>query len=155
MKQSAVKTLGVAALGAAFAAVGAGAASAAPATPDALGTVTGALDSAEAPKTLPAADGVNKVLGVPEQVADGVDSAAPVEQITGGLESTTAMAARAQEAQRAGQGQQGRQDQQRESGSLLPTGDSSPVGGLLGGLPLGGASSPVGGLLGGGLPLGG
>ncbi|WP_330259569.1 ATP-binding protein [Streptomyces murinus] len=35
MKQSAVKTLGVAALGAAFAAVGAGAANAAPATPDA------------------------------------------------------------------------------------------------------------------------
>jgi hypothetical protein len=40
MKQSAAKTLGVAALGAAFAAVGAGAANAAPAVPDA----TQALD---------------------------------------------------------------------------------------------------------------
>jgi hypothetical protein len=43
MKQSAAKTLGVAALGAAFAAAGAGAANAAPAVPDAtsaLGTVT-------------------------------------------------------------------------------------------------------------------
>ncbi|MFD8203774.1 ATP-binding protein [Streptomyces sp. NPDC003470] len=39
MKQSAVKTLGVAALGAAFAAAGAGAASAAPQLPDAAGTV--------------------------------------------------------------------------------------------------------------------
>ena len=48
MKQSAAKTLGVAALGAAFAAAGAGAANAAPAVPDssqALDTVT---------KTLPA-----------------------------------------------------------------------------------------------------
>ena len=43
MKQSAAKTLGVAALGAAFAAAGAGAANAAPAVPDAtqaLGAVT-------------------------------------------------------------------------------------------------------------------
>lgn len=49
MKQSAVKTLGAAALGAAFAAVGAGAADAAPAVPDTsqtLGTVTRALPGA-------------------------------------------------------------------------------------------------------------
>ncbi|MEU2391066.1 hypothetical protein [Streptomyces sp. NPDC007369] len=46
MKQSAAKTLGAAALGAAFAAVAAGTASAAPAAigvTDALGTATGAL----------------------------------------------------------------------------------------------------------------
>jgi hypothetical protein len=46
MKQSVAKTLGVAALGAAFAATGAGAANAAPAVPDAsqaLGTVTKAV----------------------------------------------------------------------------------------------------------------
>ncbi|GGV49389.1 ATP-binding protein [Streptomyces griseoflavus] len=46
MKQSAAKTLGVAALGAAFAAAGAGAANAAPAAPDAaqaLDTVTQAV----------------------------------------------------------------------------------------------------------------
>ncbi|MBX7547397.1 ATP-binding protein [Streptomyces sp. NPDC004232] len=49
MKQSAVKTLGVAALGAAFAAVGAGAANAAPALPEsgqALGSVTQTLPGA-------------------------------------------------------------------------------------------------------------
>ncbi|MCT7355901.1 ATP-binding protein [Streptomyces sp. 15-116A] len=49
MKQSAAKTLGVAALGAAFAAVGAGAATAAPAVPD---TAAPALDAAT--QTLPA-----------------------------------------------------------------------------------------------------
>lgn len=49
MKQSAAKTLGVAALGAAIAAAGAGAANAAPAAPDAtraLGTVTKSLPGA-------------------------------------------------------------------------------------------------------------
>ncbi|MGW0602912.1 ATP-binding protein [Streptomyces sp. NPDC002640] len=48
MKQSVAKTLGVAALGTAFAAIGAGAATAAPALPDAgpaLSGVTGALPS--------------------------------------------------------------------------------------------------------------
>ncbi|MBC9730510.1 ATP-binding protein [Streptomyces sp. TRM68367] len=59
MKQSAVKTLGVAALGAAFAAAGAGAANAAPALPDtsqALGTVTQALPAESLPQTLPGSD---------------------------------------------------------------------------------------------------
>ncbi|MEU9476301.1 ATP-binding protein [Streptomyces sp. NPDC048191] len=51
MKQSAAKTLGVAALGAAFAAVGAGAANAATAVPQA-GQATQALDSVT--RTLPA-----------------------------------------------------------------------------------------------------
>lgn len=56
MKQSAVKTLGVAALGAAFAAAGAGAASAAPALPDAgsaLNTVTGTLPAEKVAQVLP------------------------------------------------------------------------------------------------------
>lgn len=59
MKQSAVKTLGVAALGAAFAAVGAGAANAAPAAPDAgkvLGSVSKSLPTENVSKTLPEAD---------------------------------------------------------------------------------------------------
>ncbi|MGC3002898.1 hypothetical protein ACPF8X_32155, partial [Streptomyces sp. G35A] len=59
MKQSAAKTLGVAALGAAFAAVGAGAAQAAPAVPDAgpvLGTVTGAVPAQNLSGALPGAD---------------------------------------------------------------------------------------------------
>lgn len=56
MKQSAVKTLGVAALGAAFAAAGAGAASAAPALPDAgsaLDTVTSTLPAEQVAQVLP------------------------------------------------------------------------------------------------------
>ncbi|MGX4690210.1 ATP-binding protein [Streptomyces sp. JNUCC 63] len=58
MKQSAAKTLGVAALGAAFAAAGAGAANAAPAAPDAgqvLGSVSKALPTENVSKTLPGA----------------------------------------------------------------------------------------------------
>ncbi|MGW0080556.1 ATP-binding protein [Streptomyces sp. NPDC003393] len=58
MKQSAAKTLGVAALGAAFAATGAGAANAAPAAPDAgqaLGTVSQALPTENVTNALPGA----------------------------------------------------------------------------------------------------
>ncbi|MFF3329216.1 ATP-binding protein [Streptomyces sp. NPDC002888] len=58
MKQSAAKTLGVAALGAAFVAAGAGAASAAPAVPDAgqaLDGVTKTLPTETASKALPGA----------------------------------------------------------------------------------------------------
>jgi hypothetical protein len=58
MKQSAAKTLGVAALGAAFAAAGAGAANAAPAVPDtsqALNTVTQSVPARKATTALPAA----------------------------------------------------------------------------------------------------
>ncbi|GHA14227.1 hypothetical protein GCM10010372_12330 [Streptomyces tauricus] len=55
MKQSAAKTLGVAALGAAFAAAGAGAANAAPALPEvpALGNATSTLPVDSAAKALP------------------------------------------------------------------------------------------------------
>ncbi|MEV5613743.1 ATP-binding protein [Streptomyces sp. NPDC052225] len=66
MKQSAAKTLGVAALGAAFAAAGAGAANAAPAVPDAagaVGSVTSMLPVEQAASTLPA--------GAPESLAAG------------------------------------------------------------------------------------
>ncbi|MGW0969450.1 ATP-binding protein [Streptomyces sp. NPDC002516] len=58
MKQSAAKTLGVAALGAAFAAVGAGVANAAPAVPDAssaLDTVTRTLPAENVAAMLPGA----------------------------------------------------------------------------------------------------
>ncbi|MFJ2767530.1 ATP-binding protein [Streptomyces sp. NPDC087300] len=74
MKQSAVKTLGVAALGAAFAAAGAGAATAAPALPDAtgaLGTVSSVLPLDQAAKTLPA--------GAPESLTAGQNA------LSGGL----------------------------------------------------------------------
>ncbi|MFI6441161.1 ATP-binding protein [Streptomyces sp. NPDC050759] len=59
MKQSAAKTLGVAALGAAFAATGAGAANAAPAVPDAtqaLGPVSKGLPTENVTKALPGGD---------------------------------------------------------------------------------------------------
>ncbi|MFI0979830.1 ATP-binding protein [Streptomyces sp. NPDC021093] len=69
MKQSAAKTLGAAALGAAFVAAAAGSASAAPAAPDAaaaLGTVAGALPVDQVAGQLPA--------GVPEALQAGSDA---------------------------------------------------------------------------------
>ncbi|MFC8369129.1 MULTISPECIES: ATP-binding protein [unclassified Streptomyces] len=59
MKQSAAKTLGVAVLGAAFAAAGAGAANAAPAVPDAapaLDTVNRAVPAEKLSTALPGSD---------------------------------------------------------------------------------------------------
>lgn len=66
MKQSAAKTLGVAALGAAFAATAAGTASAAPAAPDA----GGALDSVT--KNLPTE---SLTSGLPDGTAEGLTAA--------------------------------------------------------------------------------
>ncbi|MER7740262.1 ATP-binding protein [Streptomyces sp. NPDC096538] len=95
MKQSAVKTLGVAALGAAFVAVGAGAAQAAPALPDApaLDTVTQALpaDQASAPLAGPAQalsvgqDAAGKGLGTAKPVVDELGSKVPGAGLLGGL----------------------------------------------------------------------
>ncbi|MGW2224710.1 ATP-binding protein [Streptomyces formicae] len=91
MKQSAAKTLGVAALGAAFAAAGAGAATAAPAVPDAaaaLGTVSSVLPLDQAAKTLPAggpeslAAGQNALTGALAGVEKPGD---PVSGLIGGL----------------------------------------------------------------------
>ncbi|MFC9462239.1 ATP-binding protein [Streptomyces sp. NPDC056983] len=81
MKQSAVKTLGVAALGAAFAAAGAGAASAAPALPDAgsaLDTVTGTLPAGQVAHVLPA--GTESLTASKNAVAGGLNAAAPAVQ---------------------------------------------------------------------------
>ncbi|WP_406455430.1 ATP-binding protein [Streptomyces sp. NBC_01622] len=99
MKQSAAKTLGVAALGAAFAAVGAGAASAAPAVPDTtqvLGAVTHTLPAENVTKALPGAGealsqaqpalagGLSAVQPAAEKVlSDG--PTAPVARLLGGL----------------------------------------------------------------------
>ncbi|MFJ5529741.1 ATP-binding protein [Streptomyces sp. NPDC093261] len=95
MKQSAAKTLGVAALGAAFATAGAGVASAAPAVPDIAGpadTATQALPLGHVAGTLP---GAGEVLGqgqraldtavptVGRAAADG--PAVPVGGLLGGL----------------------------------------------------------------------
>ncbi|MFF9406699.1 ATP-binding protein [Streptomyces anandii] len=79
MKQSAAKTLGVAALGAAFAAAGAGAANAAPSLPDtgqALGTVSKALPE-NLTGTLPAGHALKHAKPA---VATGLAAAQPVAQ---------------------------------------------------------------------------
>ncbi|KAB2589054.1 hypothetical protein ACFWVT_28440 [Streptomyces cyaneofuscatus] len=86
MKKTAAKTLGVAALGAAFAAAAAGSASAAPSLP--LDTVAGALPVSTmaleavttAAQNAPVQETVGKVLG-----GDATDAAAPVTGLLGGL----------------------------------------------------------------------
>lgn len=91
MKQSAAKTLGVAALGAAFAAAGAGAANAAPALPDVtpgLDTATHALPADGVAKTLP---GAGHVLGQGQgAVGRTLETAEPAVQHTlpGGQDTT-------------------------------------------------------------------
>ncbi|CAL9510394.1 hypothetical protein SUDANB58_03641 [Streptomyces sp. enrichment culture] len=81
MKQSAAKTLGVVALGAAFAAGGAGAANAAPGAPDpsrALDPVTRTLPAENLARTLPAA---GEVLAQGETAAErGLTAAQPTAQ---------------------------------------------------------------------------
>ncbi|MGW5614607.1 ATP-binding protein [Streptomyces sp. NPDC003877] len=81
MKQSAAKSLGVAALGAAFAAAGAGAANAAPALPDTaqtLETVTTALPAEQLSQTLP---GSGEALGQGQTAAGaGLTAAQPVAE---------------------------------------------------------------------------
>jgi hypothetical protein len=62
MKQSAAKTLGVAALGAAFAAAGAGAANAAPALPDATQALGGVTSTLPAQNVAPALPGAGQTL---------------------------------------------------------------------------------------------
>ncbi|MFE1512064.1 ATP-binding protein [Streptomyces sp. NPDC058726] len=84
MKQSAAKTLGVAALGAAFAAAGAGAANAAPAVPDAgqaLDTVTQAVP---AERLSGAAPGSAEALSTGQELAGtGVAAVQPVAEKAG------------------------------------------------------------------------
>jgi len=99
MKQSAAKTLGVAALGAAFAAAGAGAANAAPAVPDAtqaLDGITRTLPAENVTQALPAAGQVlthaQPTLGAGLSAAQPVAGkllaegpTAPVSGLLGGL----------------------------------------------------------------------
>ncbi|MEV2249683.1 ATP-binding protein [Streptomyces sp. NPDC050147] len=134
MKQSAAKTLGVAALGAAFAAAGAGAANAAPAVPSvtgALGTATSTLPVGDVAKSLPA--GSHEALAAGQgALATTVRAAAPtLEKLSEGTETP------------ADKGKPAAAD---------------PVSGLLGGLPVAGAlpaqGLPLKGLPVNGLPLG-
>lgn len=79
MKQSAAKTLGVAALGAAFAVAAAGTASAVPAVglTDALGTATGAVQGLTSQQQMGAEEG--------QQSSDPAAALAPVTGLLGGL----------------------------------------------------------------------
>ncbi|MBL3667925.1 ATP-binding protein [Streptomyces sp. M2CJ-2] len=94
MKQSAAKTLGVAVLGAAFAVVGAGAASAAPAVPNAgtaLDTVAQSLPAEDVSRVAPGADGalqtgqdvVGTGMTTARPVAEQLTSEGPQEQVDG------------------------------------------------------------------------
>lgn len=129
MKQSA-KTLGVAALGAAFAAAAAGTASAAPMTHDA----SSALGAVQA---LPVADNLTEL---PAGAADSLTAGEAA--VTDGAQNLPAATDSA-----------GKQVTQTAPNALA----QSPVGGLLGGLPVNGLATnsliPGGGLA-GGLPIG-
>ncbi|QDQ13355.1 ATP-binding protein [Streptomyces spectabilis] len=135
MKQSAVKTLGVAALGAAFAAVGAGAANAAPATvPDpstALETVTSTLPLDQAASTLPA--------GAPESLAAGQSALASGVGATGPAVEHFLPALSTQTLESAASAATEPADDQGEDGgrAAAPKPGGDPVGQLLGGLPTG------------------
>ena len=96
MKQSAAKSLGVAALGAAFAAAGAGAANAAPALPDTAQTretVTAALPAEQLSQTMPGSgealgQGQTAALAAAQPVAEQVlanGPADPAAKLLGGL----------------------------------------------------------------------
>ncbi|CAL9456553.1 ATP-binding protein [Streptomyces pilosus] len=96
MKQSAAKTLGVAALGAAFAAAGAGAANAAPAVPDAaqaLDTVTQAVPAERVAGAVPgSSDALSKGQGLTgtgmsavQPVAEKAGPGVPAAGLLGGL----------------------------------------------------------------------
>ncbi|MCX4669475.1 ATP-binding protein [Streptomyces sp. NBC_01381] len=134
MKQSAAKTLGVAALGAAFAAAGAGAANAAPAVPNptaALGNATSTLPVGEAAATLPA--------GGPEALAAGQNALG------------TTMQATAPTVDQLANGHQLANGEVQRRAAALP-GAADPLSGLLGGLPVAGPQAS--GLPVNGLPLG-
>ncbi|WP_028812197.1 hypothetical protein [Streptomyces flavidovirens] len=124
MKQSAAKTLGAAALGAAFAAAAAGSASAAPVAP-AVPDLTGAVSSATT--TLPAQDVAGKLPGgAPEALTGGMSA------LTGSATTLPATAAESLAKARAAEAKGG-------------PGSADPVKGLLGGLPAGTALPGLGG----------
>lgn len=144
MKQSAAKTLGVAALGAAFAAAAAGTASAAPSLPlgpDALGTVTSVVPLGEDVTDLPS--GVAETLGAGQNALNlGADQGVgTLPQITD--QTAKALPPVTEQATKVPM------DGVQNGLAHTPAGQ---VTGLLGGLPVGGLTGglPTGGL---GLPL--
>jgi ABC-type transport system substrate-binding protein len=145
MKQSAVKTLGVAALGAAFAAAGAGAATAAPAAPAAPGAAAVLADTAS---TLPLGDVASTLPpGAPEAVTAGQSA------VGSGLTAAAPTVDRLVESTKQDKGDKG--DQGAEAAKPAA---ADPAKGLLGGLPVADAlplqGLPLQGLPVQGLPLG-
>ncbi|KKZ72854.1 hypothetical protein [Streptomyces showdoensis] len=148
MKQSAAKTLGVAALGAAFAAAAAGTASATalPLGPDALGTVTSIVPLGEDVTDLPS--GVAETLGAGQGALNlgaeqGIGTLPQItDQATKALPPVTEQATKVP--------MDGVQNglAHTPAGQLTGLLGGLPVGGLTGGLPTGGL--PTGGL---GLPV--
>ncbi|MFG2603655.1 ATP-binding protein [Streptomyces sp. NPDC048514] len=127
MKQSVAKTLGVAALGAAFAAAGAGMATAAPAVPNSaqtLDTVTKALPPSQIVQALPDSGALKQAKPV---AAKGAEAAMPA--VGKGLAAARPVAE-----------------------SVIAEGPTKPVAGLLGGRPLKGL--PTHGLPVNGIPVG-
>ncbi|WP_320778652.1 ATP-binding protein [Streptomyces sp. CRN 30] len=151
MKQSAAKTLGATALGAAIAATGAGVGhAAAPALPDTsrtLGTAAQALPVEEVARTLPT-DDVSKALpGAAKSVSKALPPAA--ETVSKALPDVT------DEALSTGKTVlgQGVRAARPAVADMLREGPAGPVAHLLGGLPVKGL--PMQGLGVNGLPLGG
>jgi hypothetical protein len=127
MKQSAAKTLGVAALGAAFAAAGAGAANAAPAVPDAgstLDTVSQTLPAQDLSQTLPAQD---------------LSQTLPAQNLSHAVPGASQALAQ-------GQNQVGTQlsTVQPSAQKALADGPTTPLAGLLGGVPVKGMPTSQG-----------
>ncbi|CAL9470748.1 hypothetical protein SUDANB145_02822 [Streptomyces sp. enrichment culture] len=117
MKQSAAKTLGVAALGAAFAAAGAGAANAAPVVPELGPTVDGVV------RTLPATERLTQ--------------AAPGAQASG---AQAAPGAKGADAKGTTPGADARPAAAQSVADTLTKGPVAPVTRLIGGLPVKGLS---------------
>jgi hypothetical protein len=92
MKQSAAKTLGVAVLGAAFAAAGAGAANAAPAVPDAAPALDTVNRAVPAEKLSTAVPGSDRALATGQELAGtGMATAQPVARQVGPEAATSGL----------------------------------------------------------------
>ncbi|MFJ3900650.1 hypothetical protein [Streptomyces sp. NPDC090025] len=145
MKQSAAKTLGVAALGAAFAAAAAGTATAAPALPAAgpelLSNVTKVVPLGEDLTELPANAG-QALAGGETAVGAGADQA--MKQLPGAVDQARNLPGEVQK-QAGSIPLEGAQAGLKNTplGAVGDLAGGTPVGGLLGGLPVGGGALPL------------
>lgn len=146
MKQSAARTLGVAALGAAFAAAGAGVAGAAP-LPDAVGSLS------SLPQAIPADAVADGLSGVGTKLSEtGMDTAMKTAKgVTPGMQAPAQDSGRSavpgtqgKAAPQSGQSDRSKGAKGADDALQSP---AKPLGGLLGGLPVGGLKGlPVNGI---------